>query len=373
MKFDVILLAAGKSVRMGMNKMILPVSGEVILERALEAFLGISGIEKIIIAVSEEIKKGAKEIASRHHSCEIMLVEGGNCREESVYNCLKHVDANGVLIHDGARPFVSTKLIKEVMEGVEEKGSCVPGLPITDSIRRVDDGLIVGVGNRNKYWSVQTPQGYVFSELSFAFENMKNSGKSFKDFTDESEIYLSYVKEPYIIPGEKKNRKITDLGDLTGINSRIGSGYDIHVLTSGRKLIICGMEIDFELGCLAHSDGDVGIHALIDALLSASGELDIGSHFPDSDVKYSGIDSTIMLSEVIDILTQKNHRINNVSITILLEKPKIQDYIPLMRVKLANLLKIPYTDIAISAKTAEGLGDIGESKAIAAYAMVILT
>ena len=372
MKFDLILLAAGKSVRMGTNKMMMPISGESILERSLEAFIGIPGIEKIIIAISEEIRSWANDIVSRHQSYEILLVEGGSSREESVANCLKHVSSNGVLIHDGARPFVSAKLIREVMNGVEEKGSCIPGLPITDSIRRVEDDQIVGVGNRTKYWSVQTPQGYLTSAIVFAFENLKNSDRSYKDITDESEIYLSFVREPYIILGEKKNRKITDPGDLTGINSRVGFGYDIHPLTYGRKLIICGIEIDFELGCLAHSDGDVGIHALIDALLSAAGELDIGSHFPDSDVKYSGIDSAIMLSEVMNIVHGKKYKINNVSITILLEKPKLADYIPMMRVKLANLLKIPYTDVAISAKTGEGLGDIGQSRATSAYAMVIL-
>ncbi|HHX48818.1 MAG TPA: 2-C-methyl-D-erythritol 2,4-cyclodiphosphate synthase [Clostridiales bacterium] len=156
------------------------------------------------------------------------------------------------------------------------------------------------------------------------------------------------------------------------IEGNIGFGYDIHQLVPTRKLIIGGVEIDYHLGALAHSDGDVLIHALIDAILTGIGSLDIGSHFPDTDKKYAGIDSTILLSEVMTICNDKGYKINNVSITVILEEPKLQDYIPVMKVKLANLLKIKTSDIGIAAKTNEKLGLVGNSKAIIAFVAVSL-
>lgn len=156
------------------------------------------------------------------------------------------------------------------------------------------------------------------------------------------------------------------------IEGNIGFGYDIHQLVPSRKLVIGGIEIDYHLGALAHSDGDVLIHALIDAILTGIGSLDIGSHFPDTDRKYFGIDSTILLSEVMTICHSKGYKINNVSLTVILEEPKLADYIPIMKVKLANLLKVNVSDIGIAAKTNEKLGLAGESKAIIAFAAVSL-
>lgn len=159
---------------------------------------------------------------------------------------------------------------------------------------------------------------------------------------------------------------------VKNLNLNIGIGYDIHQLVPSRKLIIAGVEVDYHLGALAHSDGDVAIHALIDAILTGIGELDIGSHFPDTDKKYSGIDSTILLSEVMTICHSKGFLINNVSMTLVLEKPKLADYIPIMKVRLANLLKINTGKIGIAAKTNEKLGLVGENKAIIAYVAVSL-
>lgn len=371
MEFDVIIVAAGNSRRMGINKMALTLGHETTLERSLEAFLGVEGINKIILCVNNETKRLAEDLAFEHKSQKISIVDGGASREDSVYNGLKRVEAKGVLIHDGARPFVSKNLISKVIEGVKEKGSCIPAIKLSDSVRRVEGECIISTVNRDKFISVQTPQGFYAEDILFSFQALLSSGKKLEQYTDESEIYLEFFKDPYFIEGEKRNIKLTDENDIFGISAKIGSGYDIHSLVRGKKLVICGIEVSYDFGCLAHSDGDVAIHALIDALLSVVGELDIGSHFPDSDIKYSGIDSTIMLSETMNIVKRKNFKLNNVSIVIILEKPKLAEYIPIMRVKLANLLNLPYSDISISAKTGEGLGDIGQGLAIAAYATVI--
>ncbi len=370
-KFDVIIAAAGKSERMGVNKMALTISHQTTLERTVEAFIGIENIDKIIIAVSDENINVAKDIASRNKNENIVVTKGGKSREETVYLALKEVTSEYVLIHDGARPFVSKKLIKDVMECASIDGSSIPVLRPDDSMRRVDGDKITRTVNRDKYCLVQTPQGFLTESIKMAFNSILNDKKSFADYTDESEIYLEYIREPSVVLGDKRNIKLTDPTDIAGLNTKVGSGYDIHALVTGRSLVICGVQVDYHLGSLAHSDGDVAIHALIDAVLSAAGELDIGSHFPDSDPKYAGIDSTIMLTEALEKLKEKNLKVTHASIVVLLEKPKLADYIPIMRVKLGNVLKIPSSDVTISAKTGEGLGEIGEGKAIAAYAMVI--
>lgn len=372
MEFDVIIAAAGSSTRMGVNKMALTIANETTLERTLEAFLGLEGIRRIIIATRLDNVKESESLAKKYKSYDIVVSEGGKNREETVYKALKHVSSKGVMIHDGARPFVSSVLIRKIMESVAVMGSCIPVIKLSDSIRRVENKKITGTLNRDKYCSVQTPQAFLTQDIVSAFEAIILSGKDLSSYSDESEIYLEFFKEPFTVPGERKNTKLTEPGDIFGLNARVGSGYDIHLLVPGRKLVICGIEIQNDLGCFAHSDGDVGIHALIDALLSAIGELDIGSHFPDSDIKYSGIDSSFMLSEVMEKVKEKNHYINNVSIVIMLEKPKIAEYIPIMRVKLANIMQMKLTDVSISAKTGEGLGEIGEGKAIAAYATTIV-
>ena len=199
---------------------------------------------------------------------------------------------------------------------------------------------------------------------------MLDAYKSGKDYTDESLLYATCVAPAHVVEGSERNVKLTTQGDLTSLSSRVGIGYDLHKLVPFRKLVLGGIEIAYDFGCLAHSDGDVVIHAIIDAILSAIGERDIGTLFPDDDPRYLDIDSTLLLSEVMDLCKRKNYRIKSVSAIIVLQKPRIGDYIPIMRVKLANVMGIKATDIAISAKTNEGIGDIGEGKAVAVYASV---
>ena len=163
---------------------------------------------------------------------------------------------------------------------------------------------------------------------------------------------------------------MTTVGDLTAINARVGIGYDLHKLGLFRKLMLGGIEIPYELGEIAHSDGDVVIHAVIDAILGAIGERDIGTLFPDTDVKYLDADSAFMLADVMNICKRKNFKVMNVNAIVVLEKPKIGDYIPLMKVKLARILEISPDNVTISAKTNEGVGDIGKGFAVSAYASV---
>jgi len=352
--FDVIIAAGGNSVRAGFDKLNFIIGETTVLQRTVAAFRGIDGINKIIVA------GGTAEgtISSN----------GGVTRSETVKNALSKVEAEYVLVHDGARPFVSAFLIKNIMAETEKHGAAVPVLPVTDTLMLTDGNSITKKADRSAYVTVQTPQGFKTELLRLAFEKADKN----ITYTDESSMFGEYVFPCKTVPGEIRNKKLTYAEDFFGINGHIGFGYDLHKFTENKVLRLCGTEIPYEYGLLAHSDGDVAIHALMDALLSAAGERDIGFHFPDNDPTYENIDSTVLLKKVLEILKNKNLSVQSVSITIVAQAPKLSPYIEKMRNNLSALLKVPADNIGVSATTTEGTGIIGEKEAIASYAAVIL-
>ena len=358
MKFDVIIAAAGNSERAGGNKLKFDLGGMPLLHRTVAAFSDVERVESIILCV----KAGDEDFAAEALRCagdkKSQIVLGGSTRSETVLNGLKAASAAGVLIHDGARPYPDSELINSVMDSVESYRSGVPVLQLSDSVRTISDGRLIGEFPRESLVAVQTPQGYLSEELLSAY-----AATSGKEFADESARYAAVFPEgAHAVPGNARNLKITSHGDFASLQSKIGVGYDIHRLMPFGKLMIV----------LAHSDGDVALHALIDALLSAAGESDIGTHFPDNDPRYDGIDSSILLTKTMEILQKKNLRPTSVSIIIRLQSPKIGDYIPVMKVKLSSVLGIPMENIGISAKTGEGMDSVGKGLAIAAEAAVLL-
>lgn len=363
MKFDVVIVAGGTGSRSGMDKLHFNLSGTPLLERTTSAFLGVERVNRIILVMRSGDEDFGYAIKESFGSEKIVITTGDSTRGGSVKNGLLLCGEEGVLVHDGARPYVDEELIERVMDSVESYGSAVPALPITDSIREVEGKIIVGEVDRDRLYRVQTPQGFLRKELVSAYSHGENC-------TDESLLYTRYVKGARLVEGSERNVKLTTQGDFISLNARVGMGYDLHKLALFRKFMLGGVEISYEMGAVAHSDGDVVIHALIDALLGAIGERDIGTLFPDNDPKYLDIDSSIMLSEVMEILRKKNYKVATANVIIVLEKPKIGDYIPVMRLKLARLLGISLSDMTISAKTNEGLGEIGEGKAVSAYATV---
>ena len=363
MKFDLVVVGAGLSSRAGGNKLKFSLGNTSVLERSIGAFLRIENIEKIIVVLRNDDLDFGKEIKENLNDERIVFALGGKTRAESVLNGLRICSSDAVLVHDGARPFVSEDVILRVMNSVEKYGSGVPALPLADSIRRVKNESVVGEFDRSELYSVQTPQGFLLEDLLKSYENGR-------EFTDESLLYTRFIRPAHIVEGSERNLKLTTSGDLTAINARVGIGYDLHKLGLFRKLMLGGIEIPYELGEIAHSDGDVVIHAVIDAILGAIGERDIGTLFPDTDVKYLDADSAFMLADVMNICKRKNFKVMNVNAIVVLEKPKIGDYIPLMKVKLARILEISPDNVTISAKTNEGVGDIGKGFAVSAYASV---
>ncbi len=368
MKFDVIIAASGVSERAGSDKLKFDLGGTPLLFRTVAAFSAQERIETVILCVrsgEEEFAHSALQAAGgKKH----IVVVGGATRSETVANGLKAAVSEGVLVHDGARPYPTASLIESVMDAVESYRSGVPVLKLNDSVRILSSGKLTGEFPRENLVAVQTPQGYLRKELLEAY-----SATEGREFTDESARYAAVFPEgAHAVPGEERNAKITSYGDFAALNSRIGVGYDIHRLMPFGKLMLCGIEIAADVGVLAHSDGDAAIHALIDALLSAAGESDIGTLFPDNDPRYDGIDSFILLTETMEILRKKNLRPSSVSIIIRLERPKLCDYIPAMKVKLSSVLGIPVENIGISAKTGEGMDSVGKGLAVAAEAAVLI-
>ncbi|MFI3228635.1 MAG: 2-C-methyl-D-erythritol 2,4-cyclodiphosphate synthase [Bacillota bacterium] len=344
--FDAVIVGGGNGVRMGENKVFLPLGTESVLRRSVQAFCGVLGIARIIVVLKEQDIAAARSLLSDID--EIVFVKGGENRTASVQNGLAEVTAPIVLIHDGARPFVRPNHIAMLANSAEKYGSAIPALAVTDSVCECENGCIVSGFPREKLCTVSTPQAFNTAEIKRAFALKGNAS-----FTDESQLYSTFIKPAHIVEGDPENRKLTTPADYVGTQIKIGSGYDLHRLSEGNKLVLCGIEIDSPLGIVAHSDGDLCLHALIDALFSAIGERDIGTHFSDTDPQFKGIASTILLEKALCIFANHNRRIQTVNLIIIADNPKLQPHIEAMRNNLSTLLNISQTNISISAKTTE--------------------
>lgn len=359
--FDVIITAAGESSRFGQtkNKLLFPINEYTVLENSVRPFLYVDGLEKIIIATSscllDEISAIAKRLDNR-----IVVCAGGATRTETVKNALSLVTAQYVLIHDGARPFVTQSVIDDVLKAAIECGAAVPVVKPDDSIADVSGGY--SPLNRDNLRAVQTPQGFKTELLKTAYFDAEGT------FTDDASVYKTKFNKICTVSGNKSNRKITVFEDLSVPVCRVGVGYDTHRLVTGRSLILGGIKIPYEKGLLGHSDADVLTHAVMDAVLSAAGLRDIGYYFPDTDKKYEGADSLKLLEEVVSTIEKLGYTVNNISVTVLCEKPKLMSFIPQITAHLAKICKTDLSKIAILATTTEGVGLVGANEAISAVA-----
>ena len=365
--FSVIITAAGSGTRakLNKNKVLFDLNGETVLERAVKAFLPLEGLKELIVTANAEDLDTFVGLLS-HLSDKIKVVPGGTTRTQSVRNALDKASGKYVLIHDAARPFVSRELIERVVDKVTAARSAVPVIPSTDTLG-FGDGKIETV-KRSGCYRIQTPQAFETALIKKAYASITDAD----DFTDDSGVYSKYVAPAEIVEGEESNVKLTYPSDFAAKKSRVGTGFDLHRLVEGRKLILGGVEIPHYKGLLGHSDADVLTHAVMDALLSSVAERDIGYHFPDTDEKYRGADSMKLLEKVMEIVKKHGYKPVNVSAVIMAEKPKLMKFVPEITKNLANALGVPETDVGITCTTLEGLGIIGEERAIAVrcYALV---
>ncbi|MCH5166117.1 MAG: 2-C-methyl-D-erythritol 2,4-cyclodiphosphate synthase [Clostridiales bacterium] len=364
-----VVLCAGKGERTGLpyNKVLHQIGQKTVLELVIDRFIE-ADIQDITVVAAECDIERIKELTSPYPSVSIVL--GGATRAQSVLNGLNAITCDIVAIHDGARPFVTQEVIARTVSSAIAYGSGIASVPSTDTVKSVDDDGTVHSLPRASIFNMQTPQTFRRSEILEAYNSVTG------EFTDDAEVYEHCGYSPRLVEGDYANIKITTASDLLRVlphDCRIGVGFDVHRLVPSRKLVLGGVEIDFERGLDGHSDADVLVHAIMDALLSAADCPDIGVLFPDTDSKYLGISSMKLLDEVVKTVRQKKFEICSISAVIAAQRPKLAPVIKDIRNSLARAIGIGIERINISATTTERLGLIGSGDAIAANASCIMT
>ncbi len=375
---SLILCAAGSGTRAELpeNKILHALNGLPVLCHSLSAFAPYA--DEILVACRQEDEAKIVPLLTPYPNAK--TVEGGKTRAESVFRALKAATGDIVLIHDAARPFVSAQIIENCVGSVKKYGSGVAAVPLSDTVAHAADGRISDMPPRDGLFALQTPQGFYREPLLSAYTRAFAEGRE-REFTDDSGIYASYIAPPCIVRGDPANKKLTYREDFMPAE-RVGFGIDTHAFAHQDEIdrgiarlnlnyiTLCGAVIPSDRTLVAHSDGDVAIHALMDALLSAIGERDIGYHFPDTDPALKGISGMILLGRVADMVRAKCFRVVNVSISILAERPRLSPYIEAMRENISRALCCE--NVAVAAGTNEKLGYVGEGRGITAFATVLL-
>lgn len=365
-----IICAAGQGSRAGFtkNKLLVPFGDGCALQKTLDAF-SFPLIDELIVTVNECDQAEINAMLAAYPNAKAVV--GGDTRMQSVYNALQATAADIVLIHDGARPFVSRAVIEACLQSVRSVGSGVCAVDCVDTIAKTQRGAIVDVPPRQTLKQIQTPQGFFRENITYAYAQAMAEAQT--AFTDDSSIFARYCGQPHTCMGERENIKLTYAEDFANTQPRCGLGIDTHAFGKEQDyIVLAGVKIPSASGLIAHSDGDVLVHALMDALLSACGLKDIGHYFPDTDEKYKNANSMQLLSFVTDMVAANGYKVQNISIAILAEKPRLAKYIDEMKNSLSAALNIDPSRIGITAGTNEGLGYVGEGKGITVHAYVFI-
>lgn len=386
----VIIPAAGQGKRMKVssNKVFLPLVDMPVLLHSVLAFSACSEVDNLVIVVAtNEVKQVETMLSGVTGIKTWQVVIGGSERQYSIANALKVVsqDTKIILVHDGARPLITETCIRAVIKASYAYKAAVVAVPVKDTIKTVDeDQWVTGTPERHTLWAMQTPQGFDAHILHQAYEKARQEGYI---GTDDASLVERLGVKVKIVPGSYDNLKVTTPEDLTIAEAllverkreqkgcaaesmvRVGMGYDVHKLVEGRKLVLGGVEIPYIHGLEGHSDADVVLHAIKDALLGAAALGDIGKHFPDTDAQYKGVSSILLLKRVGEILEEHGYAVNNIDATIVAERPKVAAYIPEMNHNIAAALGIDLGRVNVKATTTEGLGFAGKGEGIAAHAV----
>jgi 2-C-methyl-D-erythritol 4-phosphate cytidylyltransferase/2-C-methyl-D-erythritol 2,4-cyclodiphosphate synthase len=381
---EAIILAGGSGARMGTEKQYLPLAGRPMLEWTVEAFTSSGLFSKVILALGPG---NLEKYGPAWEKAGVKVAAAGATRTESLRNAFKLVSpgAGLVAVHDGARPLVDAALIKACLEKADEAGAAVPAVPLKDTVKKVSPGGsdFESTPDRASLMAAQTPQCYRLEVLA-AILAAAGSGE---DYSDESQVLEKLGIKAAMVRSTYRNIKVTTPEDLiiaeafmkdekaVSTRSRVpvaraGFGYDIHRLVEGRPLIIGGIKVEHTKGLLGHSDGDVVLHSICDALLGSISAGEIGVYFPPTDLTLMGISSVVIAEKVLEILASKKARIINVDATIVAEEPKLKPYYGAIRDSVAKLFKLDAGDVSIKAKSREGLGEVGHGDAVVCYAVV---
>jgi len=365
-----LIVAAGKGERAGgaFPKQFQLLAGEPVLAHSVRACARHPAIDDVIVVVAPGQEERARAVAGDH-----VLIAGGPTRRASVMNGLMAIGSAGrVLIHDAARPLLPAMVIDRLLGALDRADGSVPVLPVVDTLMRAEkivprDGLV----------RVQTPQAFRFDAVMTAHARWP----AHIDATDDAQMVRAAGFEVVTVEGDPALEKITNPGDLMAAESRSGArastrsatGYDVHRLAVGEPLWLGGVSIPHEMGLVGHSDADVALHALTDALLGTIGAGDIGQHFPPSDPQWRGASSDRFLTHAAMLIARAGGRIEHVDLTIICEAPRIGPHRETIRARIADLLQLDRTAVSVKATTTEGLGFTGRSEGIAAHAIATVT
>ena len=377
-----VVVAAGRGVRMGaaVNKVLLPLCGEPVIRHAVRAFCEADEIDGVVVVASaDETEQMSAALCGLEKVCAI--APGGSTRQESVKNGLDALpkEARIALVHDGARPLISRELIARCIRQTEDCGSAVVCTPVTDTVKVEKDGCVVRTLDRSQLRAVQTPQCFFAGALKAAYEAAARDGVS---VTDDASVMEHAGHSVHLLESSEVNFKLTTPEDLRRAEDiigerkfmqrlpRTGFGYDVHKLVSGRRLILCGKEIPWEKGLDGHSDADVAVHALMDALLGAACLGDIGRLYPDNDPAFEGADSMKLLADVLRRVRDAGYAVVHADVTIVAQKPKLMPYMDEMRRNLENAMA--GAQVNVKATTTERLGFEGRGEGISAQAVATI-
>ena len=371
-KTAIIIVAAGRGERAGgdVPKQWRLLGGVPVLQRTLAAFADFARV--VVVVHADEMMRALALTEGR-----VTLIAGGTNRQQSVRNALEALEGSGVdrvLIHDGARPFVSKALIRRVEQALTRNDAAAPALMVSDALWRGERGIVTGIQARAGLFRAQTPQGFAFPAILEAHRAYHGAAD------DDVEVARAAGMSIAIVDGEDENIKITLPDDFARgerfleakMDVRVGNGYDVHAFGKGDHVMLCGVKVAHKAGLVGHSDADVGMHALSDAIYGALAQGDIGRHFPPSDPQWKGAPSRVFLEHAAGLVAQNGYRLANADVTLVCEYPKITPHAPAMMAELARILRVDAGQISVKATTSEKLGFTGREEGIAALATVAL-
>ena len=369
-----VVVGAGRGHRFGgdIPKQYRMLGGMPVLRKTVSAFIFHPDIDAVLSVIHPddlELFRTATE------GLDVLdPVWGGATRQDSVRSGLESLENRSpdlVLIHDAARPFISNDVITGVLVGLKSYKGAIPSLAVTDTLKRGDNGRFIGTVSREGLYRAQTPQGFHFGDLIAAHRSTAGM-----ELTDDSAVAESASLDVAITPGSEDNFKITTQEDLdkaermvSSGETRTGLGFDVHQFCDGDSVTICGVKVPFEQSLLGHSDADVGLHAITDAILGAIGEGDIGMHFPPSDPQWKGEPSDTFLRHAGNLVNKRGGSLSNIDLTIICEKPKIGPHREKMRARIAEILGISLDRVGLKGTTTEHLGFTGRGEGVAAQAI----
>jgi 2-C-methyl-D-erythritol 4-phosphate cytidylyltransferase/2-C-methyl-D-erythritol 2,4-cyclodiphosphate synthase len=380
LKTAALIVAAGRGLRAGTEtpKQYAAFGGTPVLARTVGCFLDSSVIDRVTVVIGPQDRPLYDRAIGFRHPKLSEPAAGGDTRQISVLNGLRALTAitpDRVLIHDGVRPFVTPDLIARVLAALDRTPGAIAAVPVADTLKRADPRQrIAATVERTGLWRAQTPQAFRFADILAAHEAAAAAGRS--DLTDDAAVAEMAGLPVTLVEGSEANRKLTTAEDLEmarfagagAVDVRTGQGFDVHRFAPGDHVWLCGVKIPHSQALAGHSDADVGLHALTDALLGAIGEGDIGAHFPDTDPRWKGAPSHIFLADAVRRVRTRGGAIANVDVTLLCEAPRVAPHREAMRTRMAGILGIETGRVAVKATTTEGLGFTGRREGIAALA-----